>query len=315
MSSIPKVLVPFTVDSTVMTASSIAEPAAGETAWVSGGTYVVGDLRILTTTHRVYKCSLGHTGRTGTPDSATEAAFWTDWAPTMRYAAYDTLTSTKSTGVTSASWTLLFSQFINSVAIYGLTTGTTSARVVVKEGAGGATAYDQTNATIFPGLGFWEYYHLPPEILQKTLFQNIPLVLNPEVTITLTGQSGATVGCGMVAIGDMRPLIDTITWGGTQFGAQAKPTTYSYIKTEEDGTTTIVRRNFATDMSIKVEMEHGQADRALATLQEVLDVPAAWIGTDEEGYSGLNVFGLASGTLTYESYNYDIFTIDVKGFI
>lgn len=316
MSAVPQVLVPITVSATNLTASSIAEPdtTVGEVAWVSGGTYAVGDYRILTSTHRVYKCAVAHSGRTSNPAATSEAAYWTDFGPTNKFAAFDQLCNTKSSGTTSISFTVLMSDFVPSVALYGVSGS--GVRVVVKQGAGGTTVYDSgVRSLIFPGFGFWEYYHSPATILDKTLFQDIPLCLNPEVTITISGATGGAVSVGMIAVGDLKPLIDTTTWGGTQFGAQSKPTTYSYIKRDEYGGVTIQKRSSATDMRITVQMPHGQADRALNIIQSVLDTPAAWIATDEDGYSGLSVFGLASATMTYQSYDLDEVTIDIQGFI
>lgn len=315
MSAIPKILVPLTVDSTVITASSVSEPYGSETTWVSAGTYVIGDLRYLASTHRIYKCTAAHTGRTSAPNTVTELGYyWLDYAPTTKFAPFDTLTSTKALGTTSISYTLLLPTFTNCLAFYGLS-NITSVQVIVRDSAGGTIVFNQTTTLTYPGLGFWEYYHTAATILDRCVFQNIPLVVNPEITITLTGGSGATVGVGMIAVGDLRPLFNTLTWGGTQFGAQAKPTTYSYIKTDEYGVTTIVKRGSSTDISIKVELPHDQADYALTTIQGILDTPVAIIATDEFGYSGLNVFGLTSGSLTYESYNRDVFSIDVRGFI
>ena len=314
MNSVPKILVNIPVTDAILTSSSVAEPATGETVWVSGGTYAVGDVRILTSTHRQYKCVLAHSGVTALPSAASEATRWLDVGPTQRWAPFDNLTNTKTSTVTSASWTMLFPDFINSVSLYGLT-GTT-VRVVVKTGAGGATVYDTTKTLVYPGLGFWEYYHSPASVLDKVLFSDIPLTLFPEVTITVSSSvAGQPVGLGMAVIGDLRPMIDDTSWGGTQYGAQAKPTTYSYIKRDDYGNVTIVKRSSATDMKITVDMPHSQSDRALRAIQDILDVPAAIIGTDYDGYQGLNVFGLASATLTYSSYDLDVITIDVQGFV
>lgn len=158
MSAVPKVLVPISVTGAMVTASSIAEPAAGETAWVSGAAYSVGDFRILVATHRVYKCALAHTGRTSAPNLASEATFWQDYGPTLKYAAFDELTNTKSTATTSLSFTLLFTEFVSSVALFGVIAS--SIQVVVRAGAGGSIVYDSgARSLIYPGLGFWEYYH------------------------------------------------------------------------------------------------------------------------------------------------------------
>ena len=64
MSNGPWVLVPIDVDDAMLSSTTIAEPAATETAWVSGGTYAIGDKRIRTQTHRVYQSATAHTGVT-----------------------------------------------------------------------------------------------------------------------------------------------------------------------------------------------------------------------------------------------------------
>jgi len=50
------------------------------------------------------------------------------------------------------------------------------------------------------------------------------------------------------------------------------------------------------------------------TLQAVLDVPAAFVATQSNGFDGLNVFGLGSGSVSYEA-NRAIINVTVKGMI
>ena len=77
-----RVMVPVTIsDSMILAGTSIAEPAASETVWVSGGTYTLGQERIRTTTHRVYECA--HSGRTALPEA--DPTFWQDTRPTLRW--------------------------------------------------------------------------------------------------------------------------------------------------------------------------------------------------------------------------------------
>ena len=54
---------------------------------------------------------------------------------------------------------------------------------------------------------------------------------------------------------------------------------------------------------------------ALATLQEVLDVPVAIVASDLPLFTGLNAFGLVSGDLSYPSAVHANLSIDVKGSI
>jgi hypothetical protein len=46
----------------------------------------------------------------------------------------------------------------------------------------------------------------------------------------------------------------------------------------------------------------------------VLDKPASWIGSDVPGFSGLNVYGLASGSMSYDEGR-SYMSIQVRGFI
>ena len=77
--------------------------------------------------------------------------------------------------------------------------------------------------------------------------------------------------------------------GGTRTGATAEPKTFSFIRTNEDGTVEIVRRGSATDLRAKVIMPAAQASRAVSIVQQVLDVPVSIIATTAEGYDYLNV--------------------------
>ena len=62
-------------------------------------------------------------------------------------------------------------------------------------------------------------------------------------------------------------------------------------------------------------MPREYADASVRAVQEVLDVPAAWIATEAPGYVALNVFGLGSGSMQYNSFADAVFSIKVKGLI
>lgn len=302
------IIAPLTIDSTMIGAgTTIAEPAAGETAWVSGGTYVVGDLRIRTTTHRVYYCVAAHTGRTALPEN--DSAYWLDKSPTQRYAPFDSYTSTAATATTSLTYVLTPGYF-NAIALYGLSGATYS--VTVKDVTGGSVIYTKSGSLYYAPLGWYEYLFSPVKTVPSLVFRDIPIRPAAEITLTLTG---ATVSVGMIAIGDYQSLAGTGDWGGTQDGASAEPVTYSYIKTAEDGTTTIVRRHAGTNLRASIALPRDEADAVLQAVQAVLDTPVAWIATDASGYAGLSTFGLGSGSMKYDSYGSATLDISVKGLI
>lgn len=305
------VLTPITLTDAMFTSSTVAEPAAGETSWVSAGTYVLGDRRIRTTTHKVYECVLGHTGRTALPEIDT--SYWLEYGPTNKWAALDTAVSTQTTAATTLTM-VLAPGFCNSFALYGMDASTLV--YTYKETTGGTVSATATVDLLEPPLDWYDWGFGTFKPLTKYVVSGLTPFPSAELTITVS--TVGTAKLGMVVVGDLQSLMgENAAFGGTEYGASAEPITYSYIKTDEYGTTSIKRRHAATDMRARVVLPHDAADYALSVVQGVLDVPAAWIATDSAatGYSGLNVFGLGSGSLSYDSFNHAVLNINVKGMI
>jgi hypothetical protein len=307
----PFVLVPTTITDAMVTSSTIAEPAAGETAWNPATAYTVGQEAILTATHRVYTNLLGGVNATS-PELALTGATprWLDTRPTNKWACFDGQINTQSSIVTPLTIVLVPGLF-NCIAFYGLDGSTIT--ITIKDAPGGSVFYSYTASLQAPPIDYYDYYFGVIRPLTKLLRTGITPFSNPEVTITITAGAGITVKAGMIAFGNLRSLLSVEGTGGTNYGAKAKPITYSYIGTDLYGNTKIIRRTKATDMDIQVTVPIADADYALISMQDVLDVPAAWIATDAANYSGLNIFGLASGDVTYGGPTHAIITINVRG--
>ena len=304
------VLVPVTVTDSMLISSTIAEPAAGETAWVSAGTYTLGQEVISTTTHRVYSALINHTGRTITPDLDT--TYWNDERPTKKWAAFDNEISTASTIVTPLTY-VIKPGFFNALAFYGLDGANIA--VTVKDQTGGTVIFTHTGDLLNLPLDWYDWAFGVIKTRSKLMLTGITPYPNAEITITITAGAGVTVGAGMIVVGDLRNFLGDATWGGTQYGASAEPVNYARITTDTFGTTKIIKGRAVTDMRFKVLMPREWADFFLANVQDVLSTPAAWIATTAENYDGLNVFGLGSGSLSYDSYGHAVFNGYVKGLV
>lgn len=305
--NVPQILVPLTIDATMLTSSTVAEPDAGETAWVSAGTYVAGDIRIRTATHRKYMALLDHTGITINPED--DPTRWKDIGATNRWAMFDARRTTQTTATTALT-VVLEPGFFNAADFFLLTGAEMT--LVVKDAPGGSVIYNETRSLIGPYVDEYDWCWGPYRSQTKQLFNSILPYPDAEMTIAVTAGTGSPVGIGMACIGDLRPLI-LGDWGGAQYGASAEPISCSYIKTDEFGDTTIVKRASATNASLSIILPKDDADYALGCLQEVLDVPAAIVTTPVAGYDGLNVFGLPSGLVTYEGPTHATINATVKG--
>lgn len=308
------VITPITVtESMIDSGTTIAEPRSGvETAWSDASvSYVIGDIRIRATTHRKYKCAVDHTSA-ASPLPENDPTRWVDVGPTELWAPFDIYTSTKVSDVTYLKYVLKPGYF-NSLALYGL--AGSDYKVTIKDSPGGAVTFEREGFLTEDPVGWYEYLFVAPTTVSKLVFKDIPLGSDAELTIEIFAATGQPVSIGMIVVGDFTPLITSAVWGGTEYGAQAEPITYSYINQKSDGTTEIVRRHAATNLRVTVTMPQAQADAAVEIMQRVLDVPVAWIATTAPGYKGLNTFGIGSGSMSYDSFGTAKLSITVKGLI
>lgn len=286
--------------------TSLAEDPTA--AW-SSGTYAVGDERHVVATHRVYKCALAGSS---TVSPELDPTRWADTRPTNKWAPFDIYTSTAAATVTSMIYVLTPGYF-NAIALYGLTGSQYT--LTVKDVTGGAVIYTRSGYLSADPIGWYEYLFGTLKTINKLVFTGIPIRPASEITLTITAATGEAVGLGMLAVGDYVSLSGEGDLGGALQGASAEPVTYSYIRTNADGTTTIVRRHAATNLRVTIAMPREEADAVLQAMQDVLDVPVAWIATDANGYAGLSTFGIGSGSMRYDSFNVANFEINVKGLV
>lgn len=306
-----RVLVPKGIASGMIAAgTTIAEPAAGETAWVTGGSYSVDDRCIRGVTHREYVCVQAHSGRSVPPED--DAEYWLDRGPTQQFAPFDHYVNTAARAIGSLTY-VLSPGFFNAVALYGLTGGTYLVRV--KDAPGGVVLMEKSGALLDPPTGWYQYLFGRRRQLQKVVVADIPLSPTAELTVTVAGGETDHVGLGMLIIGDLRPLVDKGDFGGVQVGARAEPVSYSYIDRRPDGTVSIRRRHSGTNLDVTVLMPRKSLDAAVQTIQELMDVPVSWISTSRPGFDSLNVFGIGSATVSFDSALHGTIHVNVKGMI
>lgn len=290
-----------------MLTSSIAE--TDYAAWSAATTYAVGGRCISTTTHRVYESlvagNINHdptdiTNRIGT------TPYWLDVSATNRWRMFDDQTTSQSSAATAMTVTLTPGSF-NGFALLGLAADTIS--VTVKELFGDTTIYSYSGRLEDSAPDdYYEYFYSAFKPQTDFVASGIDSYAQMSITVTLAVASG-TVYCGMLQVGDLRLL------GLTQYGAKAKPKTYSYIKVNEYGENEIVRRKKATDLSCSAWLKVEDADSVNNTLGDLLDVPCLWIASDLDQHRSLRVFGLGSGDISFDHFQDCLLTLNVNGLI
>ena len=290
--------------------TTVAEPAAGETAWVSAGTYALADRRIRSTTHRVYEAVQAHTGRTALPEA--DPLYWLDVGPTQMMAPFDTYTSTVSLSATSQTWVITPGYF-NALALYAMQG--THLDVSIKDAPGGAVIYSLSQSLLQPVSGYYAWAFVPRRVITKLLLQDLPIRPNAELTITISAGTGEPVGIGMCTLGDLSPLLSNeAPWGGLQWKPTVEPVSYSYVGNNSDGTLKIVPRPSSTNLHLSVQLPLAYADYAVEELQSVLNVPVTWVVPNAPGFQ-LFEFGIGSGVMSYDNLAEATFAITVTGTI
>lgn len=284
-------------DAGLLAGTNTAEPGPGEVAWVASGTYAVADRRIRANTHRVYYCVQPHNGRTAPPE--LDATFWKDVGPTLRWAPFDYYASTVNTSTTGDLNYVISGRYVNAVWLDGLMGASVS--ISIKNAVGGSVVLTKTQTLKQGSVGYWDYAYGKKYFVKRVLFKDLPIYPAAEITITVTASPDATRSIGTIVRGKKTALMAG-GWGGTQWGAKAVPRTFTYRKTNDDGSLQIVLRGSAVDLDCNVMMELAAADQAVDALTRLMSRPVVWFATDLKNFRALNTFGFASKpVISYES--------------
>jgi hypothetical protein len=240
--------------------------------------------------NKVYQ-SLQASNTGHTPDSSP--TFWQYISVGNKQAMFDNEVSTQTTATTTLTTVVAPAVIINSLAYLELQG--TQLQVEVRDGAGGTIVYNKTIAldnTII--LDWYMYFFEPYNPKTEVILSDVPPYLNARITTTLTGSSGSTVKIGSMIYGTVYKL------GTTQYGVSSGIRDYSVKQTDDFGNTTFLQRAFSRRMEANVFMNNTALafnQRLLTTLRAV---PAVWIGSTEDNFSPITVFGY------YRDFNIDI---------
>jgi hypothetical protein len=307
MGSVLSVLAPVTIDDTILISSTV--PESDYPAWNSSTNYTTGTRCISTVTHRIYECVTAHSNKdpTNVVNQSGTAVYWLDIGPTNRWAMFDSEVSTQ-TEVVSPLTVVLHPGSFTGLYLAGLDAASIS--ITVTDAPGGNVIYSYTGQLEgSQPADYDEYFFDRFKPLTDFLASDIEQYNSAELTISLSSASSGMVKCGALAVGDLRAL------GRTQRGAKAKPKTYSYIKTDDFGRTSIKRRKSAKDMTASALLDLSEANMVTDLIQSLLDVPAVWIASAGQEYGALRVFGLGSGEISFDSANYCQLSLSVQGLI
>jgi hypothetical protein len=227
---------------------------------------------------------------------------WQEVGPSNKYAMFDSQTSTQ-TESGSPLTVVLDTGMINSLALVGLK-GTKVTVVAASNGTEMFRQIVELDAAVITD--WYQYYFEESAQVTEVVMEGVPPYSVTRVTVTLEGS-------GNVLLGGI--LFGTLyTIGDTEYGATAGITDYSVKETDEFGTTTFVKRDFAKRMSARMMLDNVQLRKVQNVLSELRATPCVWVGTDDDTYSPLVVYGFYrefSLEISYPTKSYC--SLDIEG--
>lgn len=301
-------LIPLDITESMIAAGTtvpVVDSAAGEVAW-DAAPCVKGDKR----NHNgwIWEALKDSTN----VEPGTDATAWLREKPSNRMAPFDEQINTRAVANGSITYALR-PGFFTGIALYGLHGDLI--QITIYDEPGGDVIDTFTGELFEQAAGLYEYLFMPLRALTKMQRNNLPLYPDAELHITVSAANNASVGIGMIIVGHWMTLLGTGDIGGVEYGAEVEIKTYSYIKTNDDGTTQIVPRHSATNVNCSVVIDAEQGNHAADLLTQVASRPVAFIGSGLPRYSYINTFGLVSGTLSPESWPTARVNLSVKGYI
>jgi hypothetical protein len=227
---------------------------------------------------------------------------WQVVRPANKYAMFDDQISTQTFGIDSME-IVLETGSINSLALVGLQGS--ELNITIENGT--TEIFNETislDATVITD--WYQYYYEEYVQASEIVLTDLPSYSQTTVTITLTGSG--TVAIGGTLFGSSYFL------GDTEYGATAGIVDYSTKDTDEFGTTTFVKRDFAKRMSARLMLDNVQLRKVQSLLSNLRATPCVWIGTDDETYSPLVVYGFYrefSLEISYPTKSYC--SLDIEG--
>lgn len=261
-------------------------PSSSPTWWRPIGTaylaynnatgYVTNAIVTDTTNHLLYQSI---NAGTNTNHPLSDPAWWLELGPSNKWAMFDERTSTQTTRPSPIQVSISAIGIIDTIGM--LNVSGASANVTVNTGAGEVFNEDFSLVS-YEGINdYYEYFFEPIERVDYLIVTNLPDVLNPTITVTLTDT-------GSVSIGHFE-IGHSFYVGPVLYGAEFGITDYSKFETDEFGDTYIVPRGYRDWGRFNVSVQKENVGAVKQVLSRYHATPALVVAVDEypTAYYGL----------------------------
>lgn len=291
-----------TISDAMFLSGSVAEPAAGEPAWVAGTAYsTIGTEVTRANIHRVFRNSVAiPSGTLTVPEQDPNR--WTDMRPTARHRPFgphvraDGMLFYKHQPLQSTTGDIqyrLLQRYANAVAIFGARGARWRVRVYKFDG--GPLMAEHTGRIKSAARGYWDYRFGQRTSIDRVLVHSLPMFPAGVVQITIEGSGSQLRAVSQIEVGKLRyiPGVDLSgPEGGVQFGLLRSPRVLTSRKADENGSTSVLIYGATYDMSGTALLSSKNEDSALVQLLRLVGKGVAYTPALLPGYSQSLLFGI-----------------------
>jgi hypothetical protein len=241
---------------------------------------------------------------------STSPSWWLDCGMTNRWKPFDSLVQSQMTATTSASFTVSVPVAVNTVGLLNVSANSVNVTAVYTDGT---TVYNNTVSLYTddaPVTDWYSYFFNDFRQQKDVVLTDLPPYVNMNVTVSLNGNTGDTVGLGEVVFGKSKDI--SSAQQGVEQGAKVSITDYSVKTTDAFGNYTITQRAFAKRANWDVWVNNADIDFAYNLLASVRTTPILYIGSSK--YNSAAIYGYYKQWECAISYpDISVFTCEIDG--
>lgn len=294
-----RVVPPLTISDARLTDTTVAEPDTGEVVWDAATNWATGSVVYLAANHTRYE-RLTPGGVDATSPHLDDGTRWLELGPTNRWAMFDLLRNTGTTGASPLVVEITPGERVNSLGVLGMVAD--SLTVVVTSVSGGGVVFDETISLSTRDTGSWSDYFFGAFTFQEAVaLFDLPPYSDAIITVTLERASGAvTVGSLILGM--------SVFLGDTQYSPRREALNFSVVERDEFGNSRMVVRRNVPKTSQTLWTRKPLVNKVLKTVEELNAVPALWSGLDDatdDYFEALLILGF------YRNFSIDLSHPDV----
>lgn len=265
--------------------SNAVEPSP---EWVSGGNYLLGDVRIRATTRRRYSALVANTGSAIAPESDPDR--WKDIGAINHLAMFDQGRNLKTVGPVGSKLRVAIycSGRINSLFLARLEA---SYGTVVMY-AGGVEVYRKDLTLTRRKTTSWSKYVFGTfEQLSSVMLTDLPMLAGCTIVLELDNGAYAAKCASMV-------ISQRVALGDTEWGGSSDPLVFSVVNRDDYGNAELVPRRMAPATSQVLKIPVSQIPAAIALRDRLNARFAVWAGMNDNTESPWSEMFLICGIFT-----------------